>query len=249
MKGANYSIPLEVVGLGFSLSKTPNFQQIEKTGKILRIQQSGKDCYIMSKYEFSFWAQNLTNTGDDHAETNGETLKDSENREELAGKISHITLNAKGEKIEKKNISTTIFYDDSYFVLKVVWSQTDNLGRKAPIVCYGKIALSDEQEKFESFINECISLLENFSIKIGRNFSSDEERELLRELIKKSFNNLRRKERKWSWSLKNYLNNKSKKKLMKLQSGTVIPLMIKVLLIIVPILLLVGIGYYLLTND
>lgn len=202
----------------------------------------------MSKYEFSFWAQNLTNTEDDHAETNGETLSDSKNREELAGKISHITLKAKGETIEEKNISTTIFYADSYFVLKVIWSQTDNLGRKAPIVCYGKIALFDEQEEFEFFINECISSLENFTVKIGRSFSSDEERELLRQLITKSFNNLKDEEKKKPIKLQ---KRKSKKNLAIVAGivGTVTAVMIKIPLIIVPVPLLVAIGYCLLTND
>ncbi len=202
----------------------------------------------MSKYEFSFWAQNLANTEDDHAETNGETLSDSKNREELAGKISHITLKAKGETIEEKNVSTTIYYLKSYFVLKVIWSQTDNLGRKAPIVCYGKIASFDEQEEFEFFINECISSLEKFAIKIGRSFSSDEERELLGQLITKSFINLKDEEKKKTIKLQ---KRKSKKSLALVGlgiSGTATAFMIKMPLIIAPVLL-VAIGYCLLTDN
>lgn len=201
----------------------------------------------MGKHEFSFWAQNLTNTEDDHAETNGETLSDSKNREELAGKISHITLKAKGKKLEERNISTTIFYADLYFVLKVIWSQTDNIGRKAPIICYGKIALLDEQEEFESFISEFISSLESFSIKIGRSFSSNEERELLEQLIKKSFNNLKDEEKKKPVKIQ---NRKAKKLSLWFGiGGTAIALMIKLPLVIVPVPLLVGMGYYLLTDD
>ena len=201
----------------------------------------------MGKYEFSFWAQNLTNTEDDHAETNGETLSDSKNREELAGKISHITLKAKGETIEEQNISTTIFYADPYFVLKVIWSQTDNLGRKAPVICYGKIALFDEQEEFEFFINECISSLENFAVKIGRSFSSDEESELIGKLITKSFNNLKDEEKKAG---KNAKKKSPKNLAIGLGiGGTATAVMIKMPLIIAPVPLLVAIGYCLLTDD
>jgi hypothetical protein len=199
---------------------------------------------IMSEYEFSFWAQNLKNTEDDHAEANGKILNNSEKREELADKISQVTMKSRGETIKEENLSNTIYYVDPYFVLKVIWSQTDELGRKAPIICYGKIPSLEKQE-FESIVNNLVKSFESFAIKIGRDFSSGEEKKLLKQMITKSFMNLKEGENK-----KKILKIKSKKNwILGIGfSGTLAAFIIIMPFIIAPLPLLAATVYCLLTN-
>ncbi len=143
----------------------------------------------MDKCEFSFWAQNLNNTDDDHAEVNGETLTDSKKCEDLTNRISQVTLNSKGKTIEKNGIKVTFYYLQSDFVLKVVWSQTDDMGRKAPVVCYGNVpSFSDNELKL--FGDNFLESFRKFVNKRGRNSFSDEEWKILEQLTLNSFENI-----------------------------------------------------------
>ncbi len=124
-------------------------------------------------YNFSFWAQNLDNMGDDHAEKNGKLLEstDTEEREALTWQISQVTMNTKGEEITFGEASATIYFVKSEFVLKVIWSQVDRSGRKAPIACYGEIS---ENVDFDEWTEKCVEAFEQFTHKIGReNFPED----------------------------------------------------------------------------
>lgn len=140
----------------------------------------------MSEHGIYFWAQSLSNKGSDHAGHNDEIIDDKSSREELAEKISDLTLNKESRKIEKENIE--VFYDESHFVLKVISSQKDSLGRDAPVICYGEMKSINDQGNH-------IELLEDFLTKSKRGFAHG-EKELLNKTINESFKEIENEAKK-----------------------------------------------------
>ncbi len=147
-------------------------------------------------FEFSFWMQNLAGEegGSDYAQINGEFTNELEEQIQLKNNISRITKKGKIDTLENDNASITIFSSGQYFVLKIISSFRDNMGRKAPILCYGKIPSPHSNIKF--FIEDFFSSFENFIASIGLSFASDVEQKQIKDLIIKSFNILNKKKSK-----------------------------------------------------
>ncbi|GEM_PF-5038690 len=119
-------------------------------------------------YDFSFWAQNLTNTGDDHAGRNGEILRTPQQGEEVAQKIGQVTMRTHGRKVAKEETRATLYATKAEAVLEVIWAQTDNLGRKAPVVGYSQIPPENHFEDFDNWAEQFVDSLDKFVIEIGR---------------------------------------------------------------------------------
>lgn len=142
----------------------------------------------MSEHDIYFWAQSLSNKGSDHAGHNDKIIDDKSSREELAKKISDLTLNKESKKIKKENIE--VFYDESHFVLKVISLQKDSLGRDAPVICYGEMKSINDQGNH-------IELLEGFLTKRKKGSALGErEKESLNKTINESFKKIENEAKK-----------------------------------------------------
>lgn len=119
-------------------------------------------------YDFSFWAQNLTNTGDDHAGRNGELLPAPQQGEDVAQKIGEVTMQTRGRTLAKGETCATLYATRSEAVLEVIWAQTDNLGRKAPVVGYGQIPPQIYLADFDDWAKQFVDSLDKFVGNIGR---------------------------------------------------------------------------------
>ncbi|WP_460160349.1 hypothetical protein [Pseudomonas sp. S2_B10] len=81
----------------------------------------------------AFYAQALDNrSGDTMLNENSEIISVSEQRQKTLSKISHVTADG---KLAASGDGWKIFHLKNYFVAQIITSESDSLGRSAPIVC------------------------------------------------------------------------------------------------------------------
>lgn len=88
------------------------------------------------KNELIFWAQALDNSSPDHFEMRGEKISDDDSlrREEGVSLISNVVKS--GSRVfESHGMQLTA--DQKHFVIEVLSTQLDQIGRAAPVICYG----------------------------------------------------------------------------------------------------------------
>lgn len=115
----------------------------------------------------SFWAQALDNVSDDHFQTNGQIVDESNRllRRQLAANISRLT---RGYVLfEDRNVTLT--HDKFDFIIRVSCIQKDAGGRTSTVVCFGRAPININDAWIESVIDE----LKHFADSIGRSLESD----------------------------------------------------------------------------
>ncbi|MYB55532.1 MAG: hypothetical protein F4X51_03990 [Gemmatimonadetes bacterium] len=137
----------------------------------------------MNNLALSFCAQSLDNHSPDPMEVNKHLLakEDVAERQDLAQKISEVSLN--GTKIFSENSHSAFLHGDK-FLLATPIDQLDEVGRIAPILCYGQVP----DKPPESWPGNVVNALVSFVERIGRTIS-DKNQEVARlsveALIKK----------------------------------------------------------------
>ena len=120
----------------------------------------------MANIDLSFRAQSLDNQFPDPAEVNDRhlTKKDVSERQELAKKISKISLG--GTRVFSEGLHNGFLHGDK-FLLETPSDQLDVGDIKAPILCYGHVP----DEPPTSWSEDVVNALVGFAEGIGRKVS------------------------------------------------------------------------------
>ena len=111
----------------------------------------------------SFLAQSPDNTSPDPMEVDGISLSpNNPQRQEITKLVSKVSLN--GEKVEGNGFALYVL--DSQYVIRAIPEGTDQIGRLAPILCYGVFPESPT----DIWISELIEKFEVFAKKLNRSF-------------------------------------------------------------------------------
>ena len=116
----------------------------------------------------TFWAQDLEDRKPSYIYKNGKELdpiKDKDEREKFVRDVSEIVRNYLHTKIGKNN--AILYHSETEFVIEIHSDQRDDIGRIAPITCFGKVPQRKDEE-WEKWIDEFFNELNSFSVKIGR---------------------------------------------------------------------------------
>jgi len=118
-------------------------------------------------HDFIFWAQALDNLSTDHMSVNDEELTpdDIKQREDVVSTVSHVVKTGTCE-FESGGVKLTV--NKTHFVVELLSVESDQAGRRAPIVCYGSYDLLD----IDSLANLIASRLGDFTENIGRHTDS-----------------------------------------------------------------------------
>ncbi len=121
----------------------------------------------------AFYAQALDNrSSDTMLNENSEIISVSEQRQKTLSKISHVTADG---KLAASGDGWKIFHLKSYFVAQIITSESDSLGRAAPIVC-----LIDSQNNHDDF--DVNVQMKTFLSRVNRTVDAPRLDELLQNL-------------------------------------------------------------------
>lgn len=134
----------------------------------------------------SFWAQALNNSSPDHIVKHGVELEPDDilGRREVVSLVSEVIK--RGTRIYESK-GSLLTADAHHFVIEIPTAQLDQIGRTAPIVCYGCYNKTMDEE----FKTKVIGGLETFAAKIGRSVQSEQI-----DFIHESFTILKKKSTK-----------------------------------------------------
>lgn len=121
----------------------------------------------------AFYAQALDNrSSDTMLNENSEIISVSEQRQKTLSKISHVTADG---KLAASGDGWKIFHLKNYFVAQIITSESDSLGRAAPIVC-----LIDSQNNHDDF--DVDVQMKTFLSRVNRTVDAPRLDELLQNL-------------------------------------------------------------------
>ena len=113
---------------------------------------------------FIFWAQALDNSSSDHIRVGKKDLT-PEGVDQRQKAVSLVSAVVKTGRCVFEKQSVRLFADGKHFVVEVISAQCDQVGRIAPIVCYGEY----DKNICGNLGDEIISQLQQFAAAIGRN--------------------------------------------------------------------------------
>lgn len=121
----------------------------------------------------AFYAQALDNrSSDTMLNENSEIISVLEQRQKTLSKISHVTADG---KLAASGDGWKIFHLKNYFVAQIITSESDSLGRAAPIVC-----LIDSQNNHDDF--DVDVQMKTFLSRVNRTVDAPRLDELLQNL-------------------------------------------------------------------
>jgi hypothetical protein len=117
----------------------------------------------------TYWAQALDNSSSDHIVALGEELSpdDSEGRQHAVSQVSDVI---RGGTCIFEEDGVRLTADQRHFVLEIPSEQRDQVGRIAPIVCYGHYDRAQNNVLWASVA----AGLRDFSRHIGRSLQSEQ---------------------------------------------------------------------------
>ena len=120
----------------------------------------------MKNLDLSFRAQRLDNKNPDHMELDQRPLAEGDvtERQKLARQISEVSL--RGSQVFSEEHHAAFLLDDK-FLLDTPSDQSDDAGRIAPIICYGRVP----EPPPESWSDEVVKAVVGFAERIGRTVS------------------------------------------------------------------------------
>ncbi|WP_129586927.1 hypothetical protein [Pseudomonas frederiksbergensis] len=123
----------------------------------------------------AFYAQALDNrSSDTMLNENSEIISVSEQRQKTLSKISHVTADG---KLAASGDGWKIFHLKNYFVAQITTSESDSLGRSAPIVC-----LIDSQNSPDDVDVDVDIQMKTFLSRVNRTVDAPRLDELLQNL-------------------------------------------------------------------
>ncbi len=133
--------------------------------------------------KFILWAQALDNVSPDHFDDRGEELSAdaSARRQDVVSLVSSVIKS--GTRVYEVS-GVLLTADNFHFVLEVPSAQRDNVGRTAPIICYGDYDAAIEDELGDS----AVVALGAFVKRIGRTLQTEHI-----NLVRDSFDSLKKK--------------------------------------------------------
>lgn len=120
----------------------------------------------MNNFALSFYAQSLDDRSPDHVEVNNRLLTEDDECQDLAQKISEVSLN--GDEVFSKNWHSAFLLDNK-FLLETPSDERDDADRIAPILCYGHVP----DEPPVSWSIDVVNAMVRFAERIGRKVSDD----------------------------------------------------------------------------
>lgn len=120
----------------------------------------------MNNFALSFYAQSLDDRSPDHVEVNNRLLTEDDECQDLAQKISEVSLN--GDEVFSKNWHSAFLLDNK-FLLETPSDERDDADRIAPILCYGQVP----DEPPVSWSIDVVNAMVSFAERIGRKVSND----------------------------------------------------------------------------
>ena len=121
----------------------------------------------MNNFPLSFYAQSLDDRSPDHVEDNNPPLKEDDECQDLAQKISEVSLN--GYEVFSKHWHSAFLFDNK-FLLETPSDRLDDAGRIAPILCYGDVP----DEPPDSWSIDVVKDMVRFAESIGRKVKDEE---------------------------------------------------------------------------
>ena len=126
----------------------------------------------MNNFTLSFYAQSLDDRSPDHVGVNNRLLTEDAECQDLAQKISEVSLN--GDEVFSRHWHSAFLLDNK-FLLETPSDQLDDAGRIAPILCHGHVP----DKPPVSWASDVVSAMVRFAERIERTVS-DESQEMAR---------------------------------------------------------------------